>query len=73
MNLWRICATIIHHTNDSHCVSVDVSKQVPSFLLDGDFLGIVDEGHAIQIAKEIICPVDLEYESVTVNVTAVKL
>jgi len=75
MNLYRITANIVHHTTDKHGVSADVPKQVPTFLLDGDYLGIVDVAHAERIAKEVVCPVadDLQYESVTVHVTAVKL
>jgi hypothetical protein len=61
---------LIHHTSDKHCVSTDIAKQIPSFLLDGDSLGIVSEQHAEEIARDIVCPVDLEYESVTVSVCA---
>ncbi len=72
MNLYRITATVIHHTNDSHCVSTDLTRQVPTFLLDADHLGIVSEEHAVEMARAIILPVELEYESVTVNAFAVK-
>lgn len=73
MTLYAINATIVHHTNDAHCASTDVTKQIPTFYLNADVQGIVDEAHAEKIAREIILPVELEYESVTVHVTAVKV
>lgn len=73
MNLYRVTATAVHHTTDRLGVSCDLTRQVPSFLLDADVLGIVSEEHAEKIAKSIICPFDLEYESVTVYVSAVKV
>ncbi len=73
MTLYAIVATVVHHTNDSHCVSVDRSIQIPTFYLDADVQGIIDEAHAETIAREIIIPVDLEYESVTVHITVKKV
>lgn len=69
--LWRITGTLTHHTNDDQCCSTDVVVSLPSFILDGDFLGIVSAEHAEQIARQIVLPVELAYESVTVHVTAV--
>lgn len=68
-----INAVVVHHTNDHHCVSVDVMKQIPTFLLDADIQGIVDEQHAEQIAREIVCPFDPQYESFAVNLTVTKV
>lgn len=71
MKLYRVCASVTHHTKDSQCRRWANAKQIPTFLLDGGTLGIVDEAHAEQIARKIILPVDLDYDSVTVNVCVV--
>lgn len=70
MRLYLVTAMLIHHTTNNHGISTDNAKQIPSFLLDGDHLGIVSEQHAEEIARDIVCPVDLQYESVTVSVCA---
>jgi hypothetical protein len=72
-NLYRVAATAIHNTNDRECTSIRVVTQVPTFLLDADQLGIVSEAHATEIAKMIVCPFDLELESVSVEATVVKI
>lgn len=71
MKVYICQATIVHHTKDAHCRSVDHTIQVPTFLLLVDQLGIVDEAHAEKIARNVVCPAadDFEYESVTVNVS----
>jgi hypothetical protein len=69
--IYRVTATIVHHTTDLLGVSIDITKQIPSFLLDSDTQGIVDVEHAKKIAEKIICPVDLQYESVTVSIDVV--
>lgn len=73
--MYAVNGTLIHHTNDKCCVSCAVTKQIPTFYLNADVQGIVDEKHAEQIAREIVCPIadDLQYEAVTVNLTVVKV
>lgn len=66
--LYRITAMVTHHTNDDDCKSISVSLQVPSFVVDA-----VDKNHAIEIAKKIICPVELQYESLSMDIDAVQL
>lgn len=73
MTLYAITATLVHHTTDNVCVSVDLTQQIPTFLLSGEMHGIVNEQHAEEIARKIICPIDLQYESVTVTVQATKV
>lgn len=70
--MYIVNATLTHHTNDQNCVSVDVVKQIPTFFLDENVQGIVNDKHAEEIAKQIICPIDLDYESFTISVTVVK-
>ena len=73
--MYAVSGTLVYHTNDKYCVSCDVTKQIPTFYLNADVQGIVDEKHAEQIAREIVCPIadDLQYEAVTVNLTVVKV
>jgi hypothetical protein len=75
MTLYGINATATHHTTDKDCVSATVTYQIPTFYLNADVQGIVDEQHAAKIARDIICPMAdaLQYESVTITVTAVKV
>ncbi len=73
MTLYAISATLVHHTKDSNCISVDRSVQIPTFYLDANVRGIIDEAHAEAIAREIIMPVELEYESVTLHITVEKI
>jgi len=60
---WQITATI-HRINDSKW---NHSKSVPTFFLDADMLGIVDQHHALKIASSIIDP----FEMFTVNMCAI--
>lgn len=62
---FRIKATAIHCTNDSHCVSVEIPKKLPIFFVDAK-----DVHDAEEIARSIVCPFDLEYEHVKVEVYA---
>lgn len=73
MTLYCVQATVVHHTTDRHCLSADVARQVPTFYLDADAQAIANEGDAEQVAREIICPVDLQYESVTITMTVTRL
>ncbi len=68
MILYQIDAHIVHHTSNRECVSVDVPRTLPTFYLNKVQFGIMNLEHAEQIARSIIMPVNLEYESVTVNV-----
>ena len=68
--LYQIQGTVIHHTTDLAGVSTQVVVQVPTFFLDADIQGIVDSAHAVNIAKGIVCPVELEYEHTEANLTA---
>lgn len=49
-----------------------VSVQVPTFVLDGDALGIVDERHAQSIAGLIIDPWQ-DYDFLSLSITAVAI
>lgn len=68
--LYSIDATVVHHTKDENCVSSDVTIQIPTFYLDSEVQGIVDEAHAVEIARGIILPFEMQYESATVNILA---
>lgn len=68
--IYVIHATIVHHTTDKHGVSCDLTKQIPTFYLSSNVQGITSAEHAAKIAKDIICPVDLLHESVSVDVSA---
>ncbi len=72
-NLWAVNATVVHHTNDKDCVSCSLMRQVPTFYLLGDEQGILTEEQAIEFAKRIILPVELDYDAVQVNVSVAKL
>lgn len=69
MLFYIIYATFTHHTTDREGVSVDVVSKLPEFILDATKLKIKDCKHAEEIVRKIICPADLQYESVTINVT----
>jgi len=68
MRFYSVQATVVHHTTDSHGLSCECVREVPKFLLEADTHGIVNDEHAKEIVKHIICPVDLQYESITVDV-----
>ncbi len=68
MLLYQIDARIVHHTSNRECVSVDIPQTLPTFYLTKS--GVIDREHAERIAKGIILPVELDYESVTVTVHA---
>jgi hypothetical protein len=55
-------------TNEQGLTSV-ITRQVPTFYLQG----LTSEAHAERVAKEIICPVGAENETINVNVCAVEL
>jgi hypothetical protein len=69
--MYIVNAQIVHHTTDHNCVSQDKTIQIPTFILDENIQGIVNEEHAKQIAEEIICPLELELESFTLYVNVV--
>ena len=73
MILYCIQGSITHHTTDQYCCSCRITKQIPTFYLDANVQGIVNEEHAIQIATEIVCPFDLQYEHTSYEITATKL
>lgn len=50
MNLYRIVANVSVYKGDWRSV-----RQIPTFLLDGDCLGIADERHAMSVARDILC------------------
>jgi hypothetical protein len=69
--IYQVQATIVHHTTDRIGLSVSATKQIPTFFLNGQ--GILNKDHAEKTAREIICPLELEYESITVNVNVVEI
>ena len=60
--MYRIVAFVIFHTTDEYCLSEDVETQIPVFFVDAP-----SAYEAQATALKIICPVDLQYESVTVG------
>ena len=68
--LYRVTAQVV--TKRGGWIS---SRQVPTFLLDGEQLGIVDEAHAEQIAREVVMPVDLNSpgDSIKVHLCVVRV
>ena len=64
----QIVVTFITYPDNSVVI-----HSVPTFELDGDTLGIVNEDHAAQIAKTIVCSPCLCLDNVVVNVTAIKI
>jgi len=73
MNLYCVQATIAHNTTDGEGRSVVITRQVPTFYLNADTQGITDMWHAERIAREIILPVELQYESVAINLSIEKV
>ncbi len=71
--MYAITATVTHHTKDANMQRTQKVVQIPTFYLDENVQGIVSVEHAERIAKRIILPIELDYDSVEVNVTAVKL
>lgn len=62
--LFKINAFVIFHTTNDFCVSIDEKHELPPFYVEAD-----DEATAEEVAKNIICPVELQHESLTVEVT----
>jgi len=52
--MWTIQATAIHKTEKG-----DRAISIPTFFLDENVQGILNEGHAIAIAESIINPLKL--------------
>lgn len=73
MSLYRIQASIVHHTTDNDCVGIDVEHAVPSFIIDGAHHNINTVDEAAHIARTIICPVNFQYESITVKTRATQI
>ena len=71
--LFRITGTIIHHTTDDNCIAVDKTETIPPFFINGLEYNISTEQEVENIAKKIICPIELQHESVTIDVSAEKL
>jgi hypothetical protein len=65
---YAVQGTIVHHTKDRYCCSVTITKQIPTFYLNADVQGILNKDHAEKIAREIIYPIDSDYEDVEVRV-----
>lgn len=63
--MWRIAVQIVVEEN-----GWTSSIGIPMFQLDGDYLGIVNEDHAISIAKKIVDPLHVADE---IHVCAVKV
>jgi hypothetical protein len=60
--LYEVQGTIYHHTTDGFGCSVIIKKKIPTFYLNADVQGILNEDHAKEIAQEIIYPIDSDYE-----------
>lgn len=71
--MYAIQGHVIHHTTDANCVSIEKRIDIPTFYLCETVQGIVSEEHALKIAKSIILPVELDYDSVLVYITATKV
>lgn len=63
---WRVTSTIVYEDDNGR-----KTVQVPTFILDGNHLGIVHAHHAEQIARRVIDP-DQRHET-HVNVLALSL
>lgn len=71
--MYAISGTVVHHTKNAQMVREEKMIQIPTFYLDENVQGIMSEEHAVEIAKKIVMPVELDYETVEVHLTAVKL
>lgn len=69
MKLVRVEGVLIHHTKDGHCIHVDVEHQIPPFYIDMEQYPDPTMEQMEAEAKKIICPVELDYDSVTVKVS----
>lgn len=67
--MFAITATLVHHTTDKEGISWDNTIQIPAFIVNN----VQNEAAAIEVAKRIICPIDMQYESVTLTVSAVRM
>lgn len=61
--LYCVQGTVTIHSTDGAGVSFTKHKQIPTFFLDADVQGIVDKQHAEEIARDILDPYELQYES----------
>jgi len=68
MALWVVSARILKE-EQSQGITWRSSVEVPTFLLDGDQLGIISEDHAERIARKVVDPTG----SLDVVVTANRL
>lgn len=67
---YRITGSLLHHTNDKFCVSVDVQYNIPEFIVEAS-----SESDALEIAMKIVCPMadEMEYESISCSLAATKI
>lgn len=63
--LYAIDATVVHKTKHG-----TITGQIPTFYLDSNVQGIVDEKHAAFIGEEIVNPT--RNKNIKVNVSAYK-
>lgn len=67
IEMWRITAKLTHNTTNEVCVSVSISVQLPDFYVQAN-----SESDALQKAKLILSPFDLQYESVSAEIKVTK-
>lgn len=71
--LYLINATLTHHTTDKNGIGWKNVKQIPTFFLHPDIQGIMTPKHAEQVAREIILPIQLQFESAEISMDVQEL
>lgn len=71
--MYQIQVTVVRRITDEHGIGWDKTVQLPTFYLDENVQGIINAEHAVKIASQIICPVELEFDSFTANISATKI
>ncbi len=72
--MYAVTATVVVTETDGEGKSWQATKQIPTFYLDENVQGIVDEAHAEKIAREILTAcVNEEYTTYSLSVCAVRL
>ena len=65
---YKVSGTLIHSTTDNVCSTVNVSYQIPEFIIEAN-----DLQEAASKAKSIVCPIELTYEGISISLFIYKI